>query len=177
MFDPTAFDNMKVVIEGLIYDKDLDGEYEIIDRNDYINLSKMDRLFSIQYRKLNIRSKSKTTSCRFSMKTTASDLYNELIKGNTEVGCFIEIEFFFPKTLEIEIIQRSLLLFQNKTAEQYIPCYNIKQSIFDKNIIESSVNIKFQNKMTEEDFDLVEELVHISEIMLQWYDEQILKEI
>lgn len=175
MFDPTAFDNMKVVIEGLIYDKDIDGEYEIIDRNDYINLSKMDRLFSIQYRKLNIR--SKTTSCRFLMKTTASDLYNELIQGNTEVGCFIEIEFFFPKTLEIETIQRSLLLFQNKTTEQYIPFYNIKQSIFDKNIIESSVNIQFQNKMTEDDFDLVEELVHITEIMLQWYDEQILKEI
>ncbi|MGG2028104.1 hypothetical protein AB1282_20605 [Gottfriedia sp. S16(2024)] len=175
MFDPTAFDNMKVVIEGLIYDKDLDGEYEIIDRNDFVNLSKMDRLFSIKFRKLN--KSTKTTSCTFSMNTTASDLYNELINGNTEVGCYIELEFSFPKQLEIEIIQRSLLLFQNKTTEQFTPFYNIKQSILDKNIIESSVNIKFQNKMTEDDFDLIEELVHNTEIMLQWYDEQILKEI
>jgi hypothetical protein len=175
MFDPTAFDNMKVVIEGLIYDKDLDGEYEIIDRNDFVNLSKMDRLFSIQFKKLN--KLTKTTSCTFSMSTTASDLYNELINGNTEVGCYIEIEFSFPKPLEIEIIQRSLLLFQNKTNEQFTPIYNIKHSILDKNIIESSVNIKFQNKMTEDEFDLIEELVHITEIMLQWYDEQILKEI
>jgi hypothetical protein len=111
------------------------------------------------------------------MSTSASDLYNELINGNTEVGCYIEIEFSFPNPLEIEIIQRSLLLFQNKTNEQFTPFYNIKHSILDKNIIESSVNIKFQNKMMEDDFDLIEELVHITEIMLQWYDEQILKEI
>jgi IS4 transposase len=52
MFDPTAFDNMKVIIEGLLYDKDLDGEYEITDRNDFVNLSKMDRLFSIRYKKV-----------------------------------------------------------------------------------------------------------------------------
>ncbi|MFB7141881.1 hypothetical protein ACFCYN_19695 [Gottfriedia sp. NPDC056225] len=175
MFDPTAFDNMKVILEGLIYDKDLDGEYEIIDRNDYVNLSKMDRLFSIQYKKLS--KQSYTTSCKITMSTTASDLFNELINGNTDVGCFIEFEFFLPKTMEIEIIQRSLLLFQNKTNEQYTPFYNIKQSILDKNKIESSVNIKFNAKMTEDDFDKIEELVHIAEIMLQWYDEQTLKEI
>ncbi|PGL69926.1 hypothetical protein [Bacillus sp. AFS055030] len=175
MFDPTAFDNMKVIIEGLIYDKDLDGEYEIVDRNDFVNLSKMDRLFSIQFKKLN--KSNRTTTCTFSMRTTASELYNELINGNTEVGSYIEIEFTFPKLVEIEIIQRSLVLFQNKTNEQFTPFYNIKQSILDKNTIESSINIKFQNKMTEDDFDLIEELVHITEIMLQWYDEQILKEI
>lgn len=38
MFDPTAFDNMKVVIEGAIYDLDLDGEISIIDRNDLLIL-------------------------------------------------------------------------------------------------------------------------------------------
>ncbi|WP_088072133.1 hypothetical protein [Gottfriedia luciferensis] len=174
MFDPTAFDNMKVVIEGILYDKDLDGEYSIIDRNDFVNLSKMDRLFSIQFK---LKENLNATSCKFSMGTTVNDLYNELINGNTEVGCFIELEFFFPKIIEVELIQRGLLLFQNKTNESYIPIHNMKQSIFDKNIIESSVCLKFINKMTEDDFEKIEELIHISEIMLQWYDEQLIKEI
>lgn len=47
MFDPTAFENIKVVIEGAIYDRDLSGEILVIDRNDWINTAKLSRKYEI----------------------------------------------------------------------------------------------------------------------------------
>ena len=49
MFDPTAFDNMKVVIEGALYDLDLAGKIVIIDRNDIMNIAKMSRRFDVSF--------------------------------------------------------------------------------------------------------------------------------
>lgn len=49
MFDPTAFDNMKVVLEGALYDLDLCGEISIIDRNDIVNMAKLSRIYEITF--------------------------------------------------------------------------------------------------------------------------------
>ena len=40
MFDPTAYDNLKVILEGAVYDLDLSGELKIIERNDIVDLAK-----------------------------------------------------------------------------------------------------------------------------------------
>lgn len=172
MFDPTAFDNMKVLIEGIIYDKDIAGELVIKDRNDLINISKMNRKFSIQFNQIN-----KNSSCKFTLETTAKDLYSELLNGNTNVGCTVELEFYLSKELTKEVLQRSMILLRNNTDEQFTVIHNIKQPLIDKNTRKISVMINFTNKFTENDFDKLEEILHISEMMLQWYDEQILKEI
>ncbi|WP_064091382.1 hypothetical protein [Rossellomorea aquimaris] len=49
MFDPTAFDNLKVVLEGAVYDQDLTGEIEIIDRKDLFDFAHYERCYQIQY--------------------------------------------------------------------------------------------------------------------------------
>jgi len=169
MFDPTAFDNMKVIVEGILYDKDLDGDYLIIDRDDFMNLSKMNREFSITYKKNNVKS---NVSCKFTLAATAKDLYSELLTSSEDVGCYVEQTFFFNKEIEAEILQRSLMLLQNHTAQQFNVFHNIKQSFFEKNKTETSLIIKFINKITEEECDQLEELIHITEIMLQWFDEK-----
>jgi len=169
MFDPTAFDNMKVIVEGILYDKDLDGDYLIIDRDDFMNLSKMNREFSITYKKNSVKS---NVGCKFTLAATAKDLYSELLAASEDVGCYIDLTFLFNKDIETEILQRSLMLLQNHTKQQFNVFHNIKQSFFDKNKIETSLNIKFLNKITEDEFDQIEELIHISEIMLQWFDEK-----
>jgi len=50
MFDPTIFDNLKVVLEGLVYDHDLAGRIMITDRSDWIDLAKLSRSFRIRFR-------------------------------------------------------------------------------------------------------------------------------
>lgn len=49
MFDPTVYDNLKVVLEGGVYDLDLSGDIEIIGRSDRVELSTMSRSFSILF--------------------------------------------------------------------------------------------------------------------------------
>ncbi|WP_053366886.1 hypothetical protein [Bacillus sp. FJAT-27245] len=49
MFDPTAFDNMKVIIEGAIYDLDFAGEIKVSDRKDFIDLARLSRMFSLSF--------------------------------------------------------------------------------------------------------------------------------
>ena len=49
MFDPTAFENMKVVMEGIFYDKDLSGEIIILDRNDIMNIAKLSRTYDLSF--------------------------------------------------------------------------------------------------------------------------------
>ena len=49
LFDPTAFENIKVVIEGEIYDRDLSGEIFVTDRNDWFNSAKLSRKYEISF--------------------------------------------------------------------------------------------------------------------------------
>ncbi|WEG13822.1 hypothetical protein PU629_05500 [Pullulanibacillus sp. KACC 23026] len=51
MFDPTVYDNLKVVLEGSVYDLDLSGDIEISDRSDIIDLAKMARAYSVGFKK------------------------------------------------------------------------------------------------------------------------------
>ncbi|WP_274363616.1 hypothetical protein [Paenibacillus thermotolerans] len=47
MFDPTAFDNWKVVVEGAFYDADREGAIVVVGREDLIDLAGMSRSFRI----------------------------------------------------------------------------------------------------------------------------------
>lgn len=49
MFDPTAFDNLKVVFEGAVYDLDLSGDIQILDRKDLFDFAHYDRCYQIRY--------------------------------------------------------------------------------------------------------------------------------
>ncbi|HZG55063.1 hypothetical protein [Paenibacillus sp.] len=51
MFDPTIFDNWKVVLEGALYDLDRDGAAEIIGREDLMDLASLSRSFRIGARR------------------------------------------------------------------------------------------------------------------------------
>lgn len=50
MFDPTIFDNLKVVLEGALYDADREGRLEVIGREDLIELAGLSRTFRMRVR-------------------------------------------------------------------------------------------------------------------------------
>lgn len=47
MFDPTAFDNLKVIVEGAVYDFDLHGDILVTDRKDMMDLASLSRIYHI----------------------------------------------------------------------------------------------------------------------------------
>jgi uncharacterized Zn finger protein len=50
LFDPTAFDNWKVVVEGAMYDLDREGIVLVAGREDLVDLAGMSRSFRISVR-------------------------------------------------------------------------------------------------------------------------------
>ncbi|MCA0990734.1 hypothetical protein [Pseudalkalibacillus hwajinpoensis] len=49
MFDPTIYENVKVVLEGELYDRDLEGEISIISREDLVDLASLSRKYLMKF--------------------------------------------------------------------------------------------------------------------------------
>lgn len=97
MFDPTAFDNMKVVLEGYIYDLDLTGEMKIIDRNDWLNLAKFSRCYEITFTDATVH---KTIIAKISLQASLQQISAELCPTNdlaAEIGAHLSITFIIKK--------------------------------------------------------------------------------
>jgi|HigsolmetaAR203D_1030402.scaffolds.fasta_scaffold00122_24 hypothetical protein len=48
MFDPAIFENLRVVLEGAVYDRDLEGEALVTGRSDLLDLAVMSRRYAIR---------------------------------------------------------------------------------------------------------------------------------
>ncbi|MEH7113452.1 hypothetical protein V7124_13855 [Neobacillus niacini] len=92
MFDPTAFDNMKVVVEGALYDFDFAGKIVIIDRNDIMNMAKMSRSFDVSF----TLPESQVTAM-IEIKSNLINLAAELLPDSLSekhAGCYMKLQFF-----------------------------------------------------------------------------------
>ncbi|MCC2686616.1 MAG: hypothetical protein K0R75_3515 [Paenibacillaceae bacterium] len=90
MFDPTIFDNMKVVLEGAVYDLDLSGKFVVTDRVDRIELSTMSRTYSIQF----CEQGKGECHAEIALEAGISDLAAELMQvKNSAPGCLLAIRF------------------------------------------------------------------------------------
>lgn len=102
LFDPTAFENMKVVLEGALYDRDLEGEISVLNRNDSINLASLARSFELTFS----LKENQTTRCTLAVKAGLENLAAELlpaVKSEKQSGCQITIVFSTVHEDEIEL--------------------------------------------------------------------------
>ena len=96
MFDPTAFENMRVVMEGIFYDKDLKGEIKILDRNDYLNTAKLSRSYDLSFQLSS--SYHQPVICKFTLTAGLENLTAELLPEYVPpryAGCVSKLEFTF----------------------------------------------------------------------------------
>lgn len=97
MFDPTVYDNLKVVIEGSVYDLDLSGTIEISDRSDIIDLAKLARAYTVGFRK-----KESDIEGLLILATDADSWAGEVLEdGYGPYPCELVVQFFM-KIKEIE---------------------------------------------------------------------------
>ncbi|WP_010283946.1 hypothetical protein [Bacillus timonensis] len=90
MFDPTVFDNLKVVIEGALYDLDLVGQLLIIDRQDQVEMAKMGRHYRIVFKDKTINE----IHAYIDLKIDLDNLVTELrTQDERNPGCHLEIGF------------------------------------------------------------------------------------
>jgi hypothetical protein len=91
MFDPTIYENMKVVIEGAVYDLDLSGNILVTNRSNNVELSTMSRSYSIQFKLLGLGD----VLAEVSLAASTEELAAEILEKNTlsTPGCTLQISF------------------------------------------------------------------------------------
>jgi hypothetical protein len=161
MFDPTAFDNMKVVIEGALYDFDLDGEIIITDRNDLVNLAKMSRSFDVSF-----QLPEKIGIAKLEMESTLMNLAAELLPESSmqkQSGCHIKLYFYLEEesAQDYKEIDSILISIWGETRKfTQIVQYNPLQG---PNYRKSIITVEFDRLIGEEH---MEDLVQMIDFMI-----------
>ncbi|WP_066061220.1 hypothetical protein [Neobacillus soli] len=161
MFDPTAFDNMKVIIEGALYDRDISGEIVITDRNDCINMAKMSRQFDVSFRLPN-----SSITAKIELESRLANLAAELIPGALSMklaGCHVRLHFYLEhgEGKDYQMIKDILLDVWGVTRKITISVqYNPLEK--EKRIV-NVLTVDFDRLISEDHMD---DLVEMTEFMV-----------
>jgi hypothetical protein len=160
MFDPTAFDNMKVVAEGLFYDLDLNGVISIKERNDIIDLAQLSRNYSLSF-SLNERSNILAT---FRLYASLKQLSAELLAEGapTQHGAFLEVVYSgSEQDITKEMIQKWKAAWGQP---RMFETRNIDSSLSGKSI---ELVVRFERLITEDMMEDLQELIEFFVSTLQ----------
>jgi hypothetical protein len=165
MFDPTAFDNMKVIIEGALYDRDLDGEIIITDRNDTINMAKMSRHFNICFSFPHV--KGKEVSAKMELESMLVHLASELLPGSKTkhlTGCFVKPYFTFEvEETELDYLKLYTILNELWGTSRKITLSIQHEPLNPNNKKTGSITVDFERLITE---DQMVDLVEMTDVMI-----------
>ncbi|PLS16277.1 hypothetical protein CVD28_17525 [Bacillus sp. M6-12] len=97
MFDPTAFENMKIVLEGAVYDLDFAGDVTVTNRVENINLSSLSREYEVEMELKKPQTKKRITAA-IRLEAGLENLSAELLENAGDMaaelaGCHAEIKF------------------------------------------------------------------------------------
>jgi len=161
VFDPTAFDNMKVVLEGALYDLDILGDIVITDRNDFINTAKMARRFEICFKRS--ENSGNFVTAKIVMDSMFVNLGAELLPSTLPAnlaGCRISLEFTLKQVEKIEDFQK----IETVLLDIWGPLRKISQSIHYNPLstnkkITNVITIEFERLISEEQMDDLVEMI------------------
>ncbi|MDQ0272030.1 hypothetical protein [Cytobacillus purgationiresistens] len=155
MFDPTAFENLRVVLEGHIYDHDLSGDISIIDRNDVFNSSKLSRQFDLSF--TNDKRNDKDLYCQVILKADLANLAAELLpndKSGYLAGCKLAVHFITVHRNDPILIKETRRIVKSVWGEDRIVNQIIKQNTAnDINRIENDISVTFNRLISEDQID------------------------
>lgn len=162
MFDPTAFENMRIVMEGLVYDKDLDGDIIVLDRNDIFNSSKLSRNYTITFRLKN----QQNAKMMFELSADLQNLSAELlgsVKKEKWIGATVYIHLFLRHKQNEAIYP----LLQQLVEDIWGKDLKVRQEISfqpleTEQTIMNHITIDFNRLITEEQID---DLITMMEFM------------
>lgn len=161
MFDPTAFENIKVVIEGEIYDRDLSGEIVVIDRNDWINTAKLSRKYEITFCLPGNENSgiSSTMTLRAELENLSAELMNRQ-DAKQLAGCIVVIHFSLMHRNESSLFDRIQIVLEDiwgtgRAIEQVaqIPPFG------NTALVNNKVSISFNRLVYEDQIDDLAEMI------------------
>ncbi|KHD86063.1 hypothetical protein G4D61_10360 [Bacillus ginsengihumi] len=163
MFDPTAFDNMKVVFEGAVYDLDLSGEAIVTQRHDYIDLATMSRLYSIRL----TLDENSSTYADIRLEATIEQLAAELLNQANQfrIGAFVKVLFTWKQEEKSASYKKLITsLWGEERSYEYRTIFSSHEDPKEEIIID------FQRIVTEDMMDdLLEMLHHVVKTLQKLY--------
>lgn len=156
MFDPTVFDNLKVIIEGAIYDLDLDGELQVVNRRDLVDLANMSRQFSMDI------AVSAEMLGRVELSSDLENISGELLKRLDRPGCSVTVSFF-QEVKSSSMIKENLEQWKKEIQEIWGESWEIELSSIEtldpNQPMKLSATIRFDRLFYEDNIDDLEELL------------------
>ncbi|MFC4322750.1 hypothetical protein [Litchfieldia salsa] len=165
MFDPTVFDNIKVVIEGAIYDLDLKGELEVVDRKDIIDLASLKREYQVSIKN---NFDQRTIEGIITLSMDIKNLSAELLRKDQLAGCMIKIQFN-TTILEYNITCKKIEQKLKGIWGDYRPINQELSFMYgeeNKQSFRNIITIEFDKLISEEHIDdLLEMIPYINETL------------
>ncbi|WP_028400044.1 hypothetical protein [Ectobacillus panaciterrae] len=148
MFDPTVYENLKVIAEGAVYDRDLDGEILVTNRRDLIDLAAMSRTYHISF-----QLREEQTSAAFILTADTKNLAGEILEERFVPGCQLQLKFAFSLS-SLESCGHMQQLFEDIWGKERMITQRISYE-YNKQAIsyEDEVTIFFQKVITEDHAD------------------------
>lgn len=163
MFDPTAFENIRVVMDGLFYDKDLSGEIIITDRNDFINTAKLSRSYDLSFQLPSLNKPQVT--CKFILTAGLENLSAELLQLSEDLaGCCAAIEFtmrhHYSEPLFLKIEELLSDIWGDSRRIRMTVC---RDTLLTQQKVHYTGNVSFNRIIQEEQ---IEDLTEMAEYMI-----------
>ncbi|MFJ7678222.1 hypothetical protein ACQKL0_08510 [Peribacillus sp. NPDC097264] len=164
MFDPTAYENMKVVLEGAVYDRDLIGDILVIGRDDIVNLSTLARKYKIE---LEMKESEHTDSVTggFEVYASLENLSSELLQSNlneTHSGCAVNLFISIPRKLNSLEVRNILIELETLWGSERIIKLTTSETVSEKepsSSCHSTFGISFGRLIKEEQMEDLEDMV------------------
>lgn len=152
--DPTAFDNLKTVLEGAIYDLDLDGTVVVTDRHDWLDLAHFSRTYRLTFRLPG----EMDVVCTVTLEMHLEQIARELLQQATDAGCVLTITFLMPiKSNEsvCPLIEETMRSIWGKTRL----IRQVLRRDYNSGHYENEITVQFGRLIREENVDDLLEMV------------------
>lgn len=95
MFHPLVFDNIRVVLEGAVYDRDFEGAITITNRSDVMDMATFHRQFQIEFKLADQHEHTTAVRAEMQLRTQLADIAAEQLEQplTDHIGCTICIHF------------------------------------------------------------------------------------
>lgn len=97
MFDPTVFDNIKVVLEGGLYDLEREGAIRVAGREDLVDLASLSRTFRMRFFLPDDASGVAEIELSSGLSDFAAELARLRIAEPSPPGCRLQIRYRFER--------------------------------------------------------------------------------
>jgi hypothetical protein len=156
MFHPSVYDNLKVVLEGAVYDADFEQKILICGRSDLLDMATAFRQYKILF---NMKEASEDLTGHVAISSNLEALYQEKINDRPEkAGCLLEYGIILP----VKDIDKECVDIQQILQKRYGHIADVQQHLsyqFGKprGKYNNLVTIKYKQPVGEDEIPFLED--------------------